>query len=186
MRARLAVLCVMLASLGAPRDLPGQAHAFGRIEGGTLNAGDPFNTTLAFGAAIGVSERSSSFLFRLVRQSRNRNSGSDVGDARTFALLEWELAGKPEGAMQRQPFFRLGAGLLFQSPFKTAWAADLGVGLRYRVVPRLVVVGALVDQVDWIRNQTSVDCDVISCTTATVPTQTQHNFGLLVDLEVRL
>jgi hypothetical protein len=184
MNGRLAV-CLMVASLWVAPGVGAQVQAFGRLEAGTLNARDPFNTTLAFGGAVGITVRSSSFVLRLVRQSWNRNSGADVSDGRTFALLDWEWAGKPKGAWQRQPFIRLGAGWLFQSPFKSTGATDLGVGLRYKLASRLFVVGALVDQVAWVQPQVFTDCQATICTTTNVPEQIQHNLGLLVDLELR-
>jgi hypothetical protein len=185
MRGHVGILGLVLACLGAAPSLGAQTRLIGRLEGGTLNANDPFNSTLAFGAAAGITEHSSSFLLHVVRQSWNRNSGSDVSDGRTFALLDWELAFRPSGAWKRQAFVRLGAGWVFQSPFKSALTADAGAGLRYELTSRLFIVGTVVDQVAWVRTQLFTTCLVTICTTTTVPSQTQHNFGLLVDLEIR-
>ena len=180
-------ICLAAAVLGTARPSGAQLPVFGRLEAGTLNAHDPLNATLAIGASLGLVLGPSRLALHVVRQSWNRNSGVDVSRGRTFAMLDWELAAKPSGPWGRQAFLRLGGGWLFQSPYTSTVAADLGVGLRYRLTPYLFAVGALVDQVAFIRRQDFTSCDTtfeVICTTATIPTQAQHNFGLLVDLEL--
>ncbi len=185
-RVRLVAGFLALVVAGAPGPVCAQSRFFARVGGGTLNPNDPFQTTLAFGGAFGVAEHTNSFLIRVLRQSWNGNAGSDLGNARTYALLDWELAGRPVGEMQRQPFLRLGAGWLWQGPLKSTWVVDLGAGLRYRLAPHLFIVGSLVDDMARLSSQTLVACSGGICTTNEIKAELQQNFGLLVDLEARL
>ncbi len=185
MRASVVALSLIAVCLGTSSAVRAQTGPFGRLEAGTLNADDPFNATMAVGAAVGYTYRASSLMLRAVRQSWDGNSGADVAAGRTFALVEWELAGRTSGYWERQLFFRLGAGWLFQSPYKSTVANDLGVGIRYRLATRLFLVGSADDQLAWVRRQAFTSCEVGLCTTVIVPAQIQHNYGLLVDLEIR-
>ena len=168
-----------------PQRFEAPAEPFVRIEAGALNPDGLFNTTMAFGGAVGLATDRNTFLLRAVRQSRNRNSGQDVSDARTFVTLDWERAFGVTRFQEGQVFVRAGAGALFRSPFKSTWTVDLGAGLRYRIVPRLFIVGALVDQLAWLPSETSGQiCDPFSCSTIGIRSELQHNVGLLVDLEL--
>jgi hypothetical protein len=185
------VACLAILLGRAPDEAFAQTQVFVRVGGGTLNPDDPFATTLAYGAAAGVTVHASSFLVRLVRQSRNGNSGSDISNARTYALLDWEPTFRPAGQQQRQPFLRLGAGWLWRKPFASTWVVDLGAGLRYRLAPHLFVVGSVVDQMAKLPYQTYVTCYAGQppagvCVTNEIKAELQQNFGLLVDLEARL
>ncbi len=183
-RAALRWTCVTLALALAPARASAQTFPFGRIEAGTLNPDGLFNTTLALGAALGITSHSSSFLLRLVRQSQNRNEGPDVSQGRTFVLFDWELTAKPNGPQDRQAFIRVGAGYLFRSPFKSTGVADLGLGLRYRLVRGVTMVGALVDQMAWLPYQAYSVCGSGICDQYAVRAELQQNVGLLVDVEI--
>ncbi len=164
---------------------------FGRLEGGTLNPDAPFNVTLAYGVAAGRTWRADAILFHVVRQSRDRNSGADINHARTFLLADWEHSFSAAGATERQPFVRVGAGWLFRSPFKSTWAVDLGAGLKYRLAPRLYLLGTLDDLLARLPDETFTACVQViqglppSCGPARIIPELQHNFGLTVDLEYR-
>lgn len=183
-RAALLRTCVTLVLAVAPARAYAQALPFGRIEAGTLNPDGLFNTTLAIGAAVGVTTHSSSFLLRLVRQSQNRNEGPDVSHGRTFVLLDWELAAKPSGPQGRQAFLRVGAGWLFRSPFRSTGVADLGLGLRYRLGRGVTMVGALVDQMAWLPYQAYSVCESGFCNQYAVHRELQQNVGLMVAVEI--
>jgi len=158
---------------------------FVRIEAGTLNPDDPFYATLAFGAAAGLPTRAGPLLLRVVRQSRDRNQGQDLSNARTFVLLDWEPPIRIRTIQSGEAFLRAGAGWLFRSPFKSSPVVDLGAGLRYLLLPRLFVVGSLVDQLAFLPSQTFAPvCSGSVCTQLSYHGELQHNIGLLIDLEL--
>jgi hypothetical protein len=62
---------------------------------------------------------------------------------------------------------------------------DLGAGLRYLLLPRLFVVGSLVDQLAFLPSQTFAPvCSGSVCTQLSYRGELQHNIGLLIDLEL--
>lgn len=188
---RITCTLTVLALAVSPACMRAQTQAFARLGGGALNPDDPFNTTLAYGAAAGVTIGLSSFLVRVLRQSRDRNSGPDLSNPRTYGLVDWELAGRPSGAQGRQPFLRLGAGWLWRRPFASTWVADVGAGVRYRLAAHLFVVGAVVDQMARLPHETWVSCFAGGppsgdCVTNEIKAELQQNYGLLVDVEARL
>ena len=162
---------------------------FGRLEAGALDPEDPFAVTLAYGGALGVTRGEHAFLLRLVRQSRDRNSGPDIDNARTFVMADWELSVRPGG---RQAFIRLGAGWLFRHPFQSTWALDLGAGLKYRLNPGLLLEGWLVDQMARLPYQTVTVCAApfpglpSTCSLYAIRERLQQNVGLLIGLEYHL
>ncbi len=165
---------------------------FGRLEAGALDPEDPFAVTLAYGAALGITRGSHAFLLRLVRQSRDRNSGPDIDNARTFVMADWELSLRPGGQQARQAFIRLGAGWLFRQPFQSTWALDLGAGLKYRLSPGLLLEGGLVDQMARLPYQTVTVCAAPfpglppTCSLYAIREKLQQNVGLLIGLEYHL
>jgi hypothetical protein len=169
------LILVSLAAMGplASSAALSQVRPLARLEAGALDPDDPFNVTLAFGGAIGLHLHSSSLLLRVLRQSRNGNSGDDLTHGRSFILLEWELAGRQGGPMQRQPYLRFGFGRLARSPFRSSWSLDGAVGLRYRLVRSVHLLGTVGDQVAFLPAETLVRGGP------------QHNFALTLALEMQ-
>ncbi|HXY69658.1 MAG TPA: hypothetical protein VEH62_09420 [Gemmatimonadales bacterium] len=182
-----AALAAALLLAAAPLALRGQMppRAFLRVGAGALNPDDPFYTTLAYGAAAGVGTPVGAFALQVVRQSRDRNEGQDLNNARTFVMLDWEPALRIRTIQDGQAFLRFGAGWLFRSPFRSSPAVDLGAGWRYSLAPGLSLVGSLVDQLAFLPSETlPVNCGAGTCTQLGYRGEVQHNFGLLIDLEL--
>jgi len=76
-----------------------------------------------------------------------------------------------------------------RSPLKAAWVANGGVGLRYRMARSVSLVGSLTDAVAFLPAESYYYCPnpltpFTPCGTFAVKDGPQHNFGLLLSLEV--
>jgi hypothetical protein len=182
------LLVLALAAIAVPQAARAQSGWLARLEAGTLGPDDPFSVTLSFGAAAGIMRGPSAFLLRVLRQSRDGNSGADVGHGRTFLLADWERSFKVAGPQGRQAFIRVGGGWLLRSPFKSTWAVDLAAGLKYRLVPRLLIVGVATDLLAMLPNETFTYCVPGSaiCGPASITSELQSNLGVLMALEWHL
>jgi opacity protein-like surface antigen len=182
------LLVLALAAIAVPQAARAQSGWLARLEAGTLGPDDPFSVTLSFGAGAGITRGSNAWLFRVLRQSRDRNSGADVGHGRTFLLANWERSFRAAGPQGRQAFIRVGGGWLLRSPFKSTWAVDLAAGLKYRLVPRLFIVGVATDLLAMLPNETFTYCvpGAMICGPAKISSELQSNLGLLISLEWRL
>lgn len=191
----LTPVALVLPSVVVAQDVPTRALApFVRLEAGTLNPGDPFAVTLAYGGAVGVAYRRHALIVHLAQQSRNRNSGPDLtSSARRYAAIAWEYAGLRSGVQERQGVLRLGLGRVTRQPFRTAWFLDAAAMLRYRVAPVLAFLGTLQYAPIAIPEERFVACGPGEgpytyreyCSDAMITGRVQHNFGFLLGLELR-
>jgi hypothetical protein len=188
MIARLiAVLLLCAGTLAAqePTSLPIRPAL--RLYGGMLNPDDPFQVTMAVGAAGGLRVSRFGIFLQELRQSQNGNSGSDLTSAgRTFVGVALEFEGLRGGLQERQGLLQLGGGRLKRSRFETTWYVQAGIALRYRVVPGLALLGDIEDLAAPLPAEPA-RCEPLAtggelCTGAVVK-QVQHNFGFLVALE---
>jgi len=184
MNANLGRLMLVLACTGAPTGIAAQTRPLVRLEGGMLNPDEITSVASAFGAAVGVGTRSSAFLVRFERQGWDRDFGSGRTHARSFALLDWEHAiGRHD---QPQAFFRLGAGALFHPPLQTTWAVDAAIGLRYRLVPWMSIVGSAGDLAPCLQHERILIAGTFGgAAWHVVPQELQHNLSVQLSLEVR-
>jgi len=185
----LGVTAPALVAAQREDEVPTPRAFIARVEVGSLSPNEPFNATMAFGAAAGVDLGGrNAFLLRYTRQSQNRNSGEDLGDrAREFVSVAWEHAyGDAERHVQ-QYMLRLAGGVLLRDPYAAAPFALVGVAIRYPLGERLSVVGAIEDAMAPLREETFQVCDPdlvpnYPCTYQ-VGGSLQHNFGLMIAAE---
>lgn len=182
---------ILLLGLGQAVPVYAQWAPVARVEAGAVNPEDPLQVTLGIAVSAGLSIGFNALHVRALRQSRDRNSGRDLKDGRTFVLLEFERSGAASGTMLRQPFLRVGAGLVLRSPFKTTGALDVAIGLRYRLVQSIGIVGSLADVLTYLPTEdfqyciTDPDGFQQGCFPASIKDGLQHNVGLTVALEWR-
>jgi hypothetical protein len=159
-----------------------------RLEGGMLNPDDVTQTTLAFGGDVGWQlSRRQAILIRYLRQSQNRNSGTDIKRARGLLTLDWEYGFGRESQYHRQALVRLGGGALFRPGLATAALVSLGLEVRYAVGARWAFVGSVEDDVGVLPLQEFQSCSPLGsvCTTFSYGGKWQHNYGFLVAGEWR-
>ena len=152
-----------------------------QLEGGALNARQPLQATIGYGLGAGTDLGRYSLAVHVVRQSQNRNSGTDMNtSARTFTTLGVERRlGTPRGWPLRQAFLRANLGFVFRSPYRTALVSGIGVGWRQSLTSHVRLVGTLFDDVAWLPRE------VFACTpmwpaysaTCVIASGPQHNFG---------
>jgi hypothetical protein len=186
----------VLLSLASLHSAPAAAQETGshrlhlQVEAGALNAREPLQATIAYGLGAGMDLGRYSLLAHVVRQSQNRNTGSDLTtNARTFTTLSVERRfGTPRGWPLRQGFLRVSAGFLFRRPYRTAPVTGIGVGWRQSLTSHVRLVGALFDDVAWLPGETFACEPVWPAVSATCGIQSgpQHNFGGMAALQLHL
>ncbi len=161
------------------------ATPFVQLHAGALNPSGPFRTTLSYGVGVGLDIGPAALAVHITRQSRDRNSGSDLNrDARTFVtgVVEAALVNL-RGLPPRQIFVRLDAGFLLRAPLRTAPVTGVGLGWRFHLFPHVTLVGVLFDDLAWLPAET-FRCPAPGIfggtTTCVVESGAQHNFGGIV------
>lgn len=190
MRRLILLLGVLIAGLVPRAAAQPLVRPSARVSGGMLNPSDPFQVTMAFGAAAGIRVGRLGAYGEGLRQSHNGNAGADLtSQARTYWGVALEYEASPSGIHERQGLIQVGAGRLARDPFATSWYARAGVALRYRLAPLVAFTGGLEDRVAFLPYE-AARCEMVAertewCADA-VAKQAQHNFGFILALELTL